>query len=179
MFVLGTLVLLLVFPDVGAGTIAASMDVIYLTWLQGFRRVPGNDVFEETDWSILVLFGGLFALIAGLDGTTLLAFVESVGSGLPLAIVAFVLSNLVSNVPAVVLLSAGIPEAASGDWLLLAAVSTLAGNATPIASAATLIALEAATDRDVHVSIRRLLILGIPLSIVTSIIAVGMLIVLL
>lgn len=178
-FVLGTLVLLLAFPDVGAGTTAASMGVIHLAWLQGFRRVPGNDVFAETDWSILVLFGGLFALIAGLDGTTLLAFVESVSSGLPLAIVAFVLSNLVSNVPAVVLLSAGIPAAAGGDWLLLAAVSTLAGNATPIASAATLIALEAATDRDVHVPLPRLLILGIPLSIVTSIIAIGMLIVLL
>ena len=177
-FVLGTLVLLLVFPDIGAGTIAASMGVVHLAWLQGFRRVPGNDVFEETDWSILVLFGGLFALIAGLDGTTLLAFVESVNSGLPLAAVAFILSNLVSNVPAVVLLSTGIPEAAGGDWLLLAAVSTLAGNATPIASAATLIALEAATDRGVHLPLRRLLILGIPISIVTSGIAVGILIVL-
>lgn len=177
-FVVATLALLLVFPDVGAGTIAASMGVIHLAWLQWFRRVPGNDLLEETDWSILVLFGGLFALIAGLDGTTLLTIVEGVGSGLPLAAAAFVLSNLVSNVPAVVLLSAGVPGTAAGDWLLLAAVSTLAGNATPIASAATLIALEAATDRDVQVPIRRLLALGIPLSVVTSTIAVGMLTVL-
>ena len=175
-FVIATLALLFVLPDIGAGTIAASMGIVHLVWLQAFRQVPGNDVFEATDWSILVLFGGLFALIAGLDGTALLAFVEGVSSGLPLAVTAFVLSNLVSNVPAVVLLSAGIPAAAGGDWLLLAAVSTLAGNATPIASAATLIALEAATDRDVHVPLWKLLALGIPLSVVTSAIAVGVLI---
>lgn len=175
-FVVGTLGLLLVFPDAGAGTIAASTAIFHLAWLQGFRRVAGDEVFGDVDWSILVLFAGLFALIAGLDGTRLLETVEAVSGGLPLAATAFVLSNLVSNVPAVVLLAAAIPEAAAGDWLLLAAVSTLAGNATPIASAATLIALEAASDRRVHVPIRKLLLLGIPLSIVTSAVAVGMLV---
>ena len=168
--------LLLVFPEAGAGTVAAITAVFHLAWLQGFRRVPGEEVFGDVDWGILVLFAGLFALIAGLDDTVLLATVEAVGGGIPLAFAAFGLSNLVSNVPAVVLLAAGIPEAAANDWLLLAAVSTLAGNATPIASAATLIALEAASDRQVQVPLRTLLLLGIPLSIVTSIIAVGMLV---
>lgn len=174
--IIATFSLLLVFPEAGAGTVAAITAVFHLAWLQGFRRVPGEEVFGDVDWGILVLFAGLFALIAGLDDTVLLATVEAVGGGIPLAFAAFGLSNLVSNVPAVVLLAAGIPEAAANDWLLLAAVSTLAGNATPIASAATLIALEAASDRQVQVPLRTLLLLGIPLSIVTSIIAVGMLV---
>lgn len=175
LFIAITFLLLLVFPEVGAGTIAATVAILHLAWLQGFRRVAGDDIFSDVDWSILVLFAGLFALVAGLDHTALLATVEAVGGGLPLAVAAFGLSNLVSNVPAVVLLAAGIPEAATGDWLLLAAVSTLAGNATPIASAATLIALEAASDRKVHVPLRTLLVLGIPLSIITSLIATGIL----
>ncbi len=53
-------------------------------------------------------------------------------------------------------------------------MSTLAGNATPIASAATLLALEAASDENVRVPVRTLL-LGVPLSIVTSALAVGVL----
>lgn len=175
-FVVGTFALLLALPDVGAGTIAASSAVFHLAWLQAFRRVPGNRMFRDVDWSVLVLFAGLFALIAGLDDTAFLATVEGVGGGTSLAVSAFVLSNLVSNVPAVVLLATGIPAAFAEDWLLLAAVSTLAGNATPIASAATLIALEAAADRKVEVPLEKLLALGVPLSIVTSVVAVVVLI---
>lgn len=174
-FIALTLLLLVLLPDVGAGTIATSVSIFHLAWLQAFRRLPGKDVLSDVDWSIIVLFGGLFALVAGLDGTVALAAIEAVGGGTVLAVATFALSNLVSNVPAVVLLSTGIPAAAIEEWLLLAAVSTLAGNATPIASAATLIALEAASGRDVHVPIRRLLLLGIPLAILTSAIAVGML----
>ncbi|WP_238386978.1 ArsB/NhaD family transporter [Natrialba swarupiae] len=174
-FVAGTFLALLVFPGVGAGTIAASTAVVHLAWLQGFRRVAGDEIFAEVDWSVLVLFAGLFALVAGLDGTALLEAVESIGGGTQLAAGAFVLSNLVSNVPTVVLLAAGLPAEATADWLLLAAVSTLAGNATPIASAATLLALEAASDENVRVPVRTLLLLGVPLSIVTSALAVGVL----
>lgn len=174
-FILLTLVLLVAFPETGAGTIATSVGIFHLAWLQAFRQLPGRDVLSDVDWSIIVLFGGLFALVAGLDGTVALAAIEAVGGGTALAVATFVLSNLVSNVPAVVLLSTGIPAAAVEEWLLLAAVSTLAGNATPIASAATLIALEAASGRDVHVPIRRLILLGLPLSILTAGIAVGML----
>ncbi len=174
-FIILTLVLLIAFPDVGAGTIATSVGIIHLAWLQAFRRLPGSEVLSEVDWSIIVLFGGLFALIAGLDGTAARAAIEAVGGGPALGVAVFVLSNLVSNVPAVVLLSTGIPAAAVEDWLLLAAISTLAGNATPIASAATLIALEAASGRNVHVPIRRLILLGLPLSILTSAVAAGLL----
>jgi Na+/H+ antiporter NhaD/arsenite permease-like protein len=56
----------------------------------------------------------------------------------------------------------------------LAATSTLAGNATPIASAATLILLELASDRDVVVPLRELLRIGVPLAITTTLVGMGM-----
>lgn len=173
-FVVGTLGLLLALPAVDAGTVAAATAICHLVWLQGGRRVAGDAIFGDVDWSILVLFTGLFTLIAGLDGTALLRFVRAIDGGVELAAAAFVLSNLVSNVPAVVLLSTGLSPDATVDWLLLAATSTLAGNATPIASAATLITLELASERDVPVPLRRLLRLGVPLSVGTAVLAVGM-----
>lgn len=172
-FIVATLGLLLAFPSVGAGTIAASMAILHLVWLQVGHRVAGDSIFGEVDWSILVLFVGLFVLVAGLDGTRLIALVHSVDGGVGLAASAFALSNLVSNVPAVVLLSTGLSPGATDEWLLLAATSTLAGNATPIASAATLITLKLATDRDVAIPLRQLLRLGIPLAVLTAFLATG------
>lgn len=173
-FIVSTFGLLLAVPGAGAGTIAASTAVAHLVWLQGSRRIAGDSILGDVDWSILVLFTGLFALIAGLDGTRLLSAIESIEGGVQLGVAAFVLSNLVSNVPAVVLLSTGIPADATGSWLLLAATSTLAGNATPIASAATLILLELASDRDVAVPLRRLLRIGVPLAVTTTLVGAGM-----
>lgn len=100
--------------------------------------------------------------------------IQSIEGGLQLGVAAFVLSTLVSNVPAVVLLSTGVPADATVSWLLLAATSTLAGNATPIASAATLILLELASDTDVAVPLRELLRIGIPLAITTTLVGIGM-----
>jgi Na+/H+ antiporter NhaD/arsenite permease-like protein len=53
-------------------------------------------------------------------------------------------------------------------WYLLAAVSTLAGNAMPIASEATLIALDQASRRGVDLSVVHLIRIGFPVAIVTS-----------
>lgn len=169
-FIGGTFGLLLVFPAAGAGTIAASTAVAHLVWLQGSRRIPGGEIFADVDWSILVLFTGLFALVAGLDGTRLLSVIRSIEGGLQLGVASFILSNLVSNVPAVVLLSTGVPPDATVSWLLLAATSTLAGNATPIASAVTLILLELASDRDVVIPIKTLLRIGVPIAITTTLV---------
>jgi len=172
--IVGTFGLLLGLPGIGAGTIAAATAIVHLVWLQGSRRIAGDKIFGDVDWSILVLFTGLFALVAGLDRTRLLSVIHSIDGELQLGAAAFVLSNLVSNVPAVVLLSTGVSADATVSWLLLAATSTLAGNATPIASAATLILLEVASDRDVAVPLRQLLRIGIPLAITTTLVGMGM-----
>lgn len=90
-----------------------------------------------------------------------------------LATLTFGLSNLVSNVPAVVLLAHTVES--TGEWFVLAIVSTLAGVATPIGSAATLIVLDQARRENVEVSLWQLLKVCFPLAVATSIASVGVL----
>lgn len=168
-FLTATLLLLAVLPDVSPGVVAASMGVLHIAWLQLFRSLPGGEILARMDWSILVLFVGLFVLVGSLDGTPLVTALRTVDGGWQLAGVTFLLSNLVSNVPAVVLLSTTVSDPTG--WYLLAAVSTLAGNATPIASAATLIVLDQANRQGVTVSAARLIGVGFPIAVVTSAVA--------
>ncbi|MFH5798638.1 SLC13 family permease [Haladaptatus sp. CMAA 1911] len=172
-FLLATFALLIAFPNSDPGIIAASMGILHISWLQLFRRVPGEEILHGMDWSIIVLFVGIFVLVGSLEETSLMELVSGFGAGWRFAGLTFVLSNLISNVPAVVLLSSGVTS--QSGWLVLSAVSTLAGNATPIASAATLIALQQAARRGVDISIWRLLSVGVPVAIVTSAVAVLML----
>jgi Na+/H+ antiporter NhaD/arsenite permease-like protein len=83
------------------------------------------------------------------------------------------LSNVVSNVPAVLLfkplvLGFSEPERA---WLLLAMASTLAGNLTLLGSVANLIVAESAARRGVRVSFGEFLKAGVPITLLT--LAVG------
>ena len=78
------------------------------------------------------------------------------------------LSNIVSNVPAVVLLKSlvpGFPDPRIG-WLTLAMSSTLAGNLTITGSVANIIVVERARP-EVHIGFRQYLRLGLPLSVLT------------
>ncbi|WP_049912933.1 ArsB/NhaD family transporter [Halococcus thailandensis] len=169
-FLLLTVVLLAALPGVNPGVIAASIGVLHIAWVQLFRRVPGNEILGHIDWDIIVLFVGIFVLVGGLEGTVLVRTLETFTQGWPLAGATFVLSNLMSNVPAVVLLSTAITD--QQGWYILAAVSTLAGNATPIASAATLIVLDQTSRNGVTISVRRLIRIGLPVAVVTSVAAV-------
>ncbi|GAB3037702.1 ArsB/NhaD family transporter [Natronobiforma cellulositropha] len=173
-FLLVTFLALAAFPGVEPGFIAASLGIVHVAWLQFYRRVPGNDVLQGVDWSILVLFVGMFVLVGSLEGTALLEFLGGFDGVAAFAGATFVLSNLVSNVPAVLVLAETVDDASG--WLLLAAVSTLAGNATPIASAATLIVLDQAARSGVDVPIRRLIAIGFPVALLTSALAVVMLV---
>ncbi|WP_435184673.1 SLC13 family permease [Halobellus sp. EA9] len=172
-FLLATFVLLAVFPATNAGIVAASMGVLHLAWLQLFRKVPGNAILSEMDWGILVLFVGLFVLVGSLEGTALVDRLRTVEDGIGFAAVIFLLSNVVSNVPAVVLLSTTVTDPQS--WYVLAAVSTLAGNATPVASAATLIVLDQASRRGIDISVVQLVRVGFPIAVVTTAVATGLL----
>lgn len=169
-FLLLTILLLAALPEVNPGVIAASMGVLHIAWVQVFRQVPGNEILGSINWDIIVLFVGIFVLVGGLDGTVLVRTLEGFTNGWALAGATFVLSNLVSNVPAVVLLSTAISD--QQGWYVLAAVSTLAGNATPIASAATLIVLDQTSRNGMAISARRLVRIGLPVAVVTSVAAV-------
>lgn len=171
-FLVATAILLAVLPDVNPGVVASSMGVLHIAWLQIFRRLPGSEILQNVDWDIIVLFVGIFVLVGSLNGTFFVQILNRFTQGWQLAGVTFVLSNLISNVPAVILLSTGVTN--QQGWFILAAVSTLAGNATPIASAATLIVLDQASRNGIDISVRRLVQIGLPIAVVTSVAAVVM-----
>ena len=90
-----------------------------------------------------------------------------------LSLVAAVVSNLVSNVPAVLLFRPYIPDfpMPTQAWLTLAMATTLAGNLTLLGSVANLIVAEIAYRRDVNLSFTEYLKAG-PLITVFSL-AIG------
>jgi len=124
------------------------------------RRLKPEKVFAEIDWDILVFFGALFIVTGSLEGNgiTIELFKLLTGgrelNAVSLSAITVLLSNLVSNVPAVLLLKPvvqGLVNPTAG-WLTLAAASTLAGNLTLLGSVANLIVAEIAKRRRVHLS---------------------------
>ena len=84
---------------------------------------------------------------------------------------AALLLNLVSNVPAVVLLYHLIPRPTEQTWLLLAAASTLAGNLTLLGSVANLIVAEAVAHQGYQLTFWEHFRFGLPLTAVTLVLA--------
>ena len=137
------------------------------------RKIRPADVFALVDWNLILLFIGLFIVIADVQSHHLLApalhALARMGielkSHLPLAAVTLVLSNIVSNVPAVLLIKPAIPLAATHTWYLLAVVSTLAGNLTLLGSIANLIVAQQAQPFAVNLKFREYLKVGVPLTL--------------
>ena len=88
--------------------------------------------------------------------------------------VAVVLSNLVSNVPAVLLFRPLVPGFTDPQrtWLTLAMATTLAGNLTLLGSVANLIVAETARNRGVKLSFGEYLKAGVPITIGTLVIGI-------
>ncbi|HEY5606054.1 MAG TPA: anion transporter, partial [Thermoplasmata archaeon] len=90
------------------------------------------------------------------------------------------LSNLISNVPAVLLL-AEVVQGAGGTtqlWLGLAASSTLAGNATILGAACNVIVVQVAARDGVTVSMKAFVKAGLPVTFVTLVVATALIAVL-
>jgi Na+/H+ antiporter NhaD/arsenite permease-like protein len=142
------------------------------------RRVKPGKVYREVDWGLLVLFTGLFVVIGGVEASGLARDLLGAAQALDLerpamlTLVAVVLSNTVSNVPAVLLLKPVIPTFAdpARAWLLLAMASTFAGNLTIVGSVANLIVVEAARAARVEVGFLEYLKVGVPVTVVTLVI---------
>ena len=138
-------------------------------------RVNPEKVYREVNWQLLVLFVGLFVLTGGIERAGLVAdlvpWARAMGLHRPavLTIATAVLSNLVSNVPAVLLLKPLIPTFGEPDrgWLILAMASTLAGNLTILGSIANLIVVEVAREAGVKIGFFEYCRVGVPLTIVT------------
>jgi Na+/H+ antiporter NhaD/arsenite permease-like protein len=150
-----------------------------------FGRSPSDNVLAAIDWNLLVLFSGLFIVVGSLETTGLSGlFFQSIqpllsGSVAILSGFTLILSNILSNVPAVLLLSPMIESLGSvkRDWLTVAMASTFAGNLTLIGSVANLIVVEIARKQGVQVSFMTYLKVGLPVTLVTLVIGVVWLVV--
>lgn len=138
------------------------------------RRVKPNKVYASVDFNLLVIFIGLFIIVAGVERSGLLTFVfnhaaltEFNNMGL-FAVVTLSLSNIVSNVPAVLLMKFFIPlENAEYWWKALALFSTLAGNLTISGSIANLIVVEIAKREHINITAWDYFKVGFPLTVLT------------
>jgi Na+/H+ antiporter NhaD/arsenite permease-like protein len=157
-----------------AGAPPAIMAAVGAAALLITRTTEPRRVYDEVDWGLLVFFTGLFIIVggaerAGLTANLLRPFVAwNLHRIWIYSSLTALLSNVVSNVPAVVLLKSlvpGFPDPHTG-WLTLAMSSTLAGNLTITGSVANIIVAERASP-DVHIGFREYFRLGLPLTLVT------------
>ena len=145
------------------------------------RRVRPEKVYIEIDWPLLVMFVGLFVVVGGLEKVAITPDVsvaigrQHLDNTAILAGVTAVLSNVVSNVPAVLLLKSFVPNLQDPQraWLVVAMAATLAGNFTLVGSVANLIVAQRAKARGVEFDFWTYFKVGAPLTILT--IAFGLL----
>ncbi len=143
------------------------------------RHRSPKAIYGDIDWSLLMLFPGLFLVLGGAEqaGVTeeLVGAAEQMNlhNSLIFAGVVTLLSNIVSNVPAVMLLKGVIPQFhnAHAAWLLLAMSSTLAGNLTITGSVANIIVVEKART-ETHISFLEYMKIGVPVTMIT--LAIGL-----
>lgn len=146
-------------------------------------RVNPEKVYRHVDWGLLVMFAGLFVVVHAFEVHVLRHW--DVGAWPPLrdhpvgvlSGVSAALSNLVSNVPAVLLFKPVIPAlpgaAQETAWLALAMSSTLAGNLTVLGSVANLIVVEKARSEGVPISFWDYCRVGVPVTLLTLAVGVG------
>jgi Na+/H+ antiporter NhaD/arsenite permease-like protein len=136
------------------------------------RKLHSRQMLGLVDWQVLLLFIGLFIVNHAFERTGLpeRAVADLAAWGIDLRRPAvlfgttFLLSNLVSNVPAVMLL---LPIASSRDGALLALSSTLAGNLLVVGSIANIIVMDAAARRGIVITWSQHARVGVPVTLLS------------
>ncbi|HUX28299.1 MAG TPA: anion transporter [Terracidiphilus sp.] len=172
------IVIALVLGGFIAGVPPAMMAAIGAALMLITRTRNPRLVYDEVDWGLLVFFVGLFLIVGGAENSGLTHYLFEFADRLNLqnvgifTVVTALLSNVVSNVPAVMLLKSLAPafHDPHTEWLVLAMASTLAGNLTITGSVANLIVVERAHD-EVHIGFWDYTRVGIPVTLAT--LAVG------
>lgn len=158
-----------------AGFPAAITSLVAASVLLITRRIKPERVFLEVDFSLLIFFACLF-IISHQTNSFLASSVNisdfkllTENRIIDLAIVSSILSNLISNVPAVLLISPIIKEMLNPEklWLTLALSSTFAGNLTLLGSVANLIVVEMARKRGVNIKFIEYLKSGVIITLST------------
>lgn len=145
------------------------------------RKLHSARMLGLVDWEVLVLFAGLFIVNHALQGTGLPATAVSwlAAQGVQLSEpwtlfgATFALSNIISNVPAVMLLLPVASHDLAGSMLAL--VSTMAGNLLIVGSIANILVVDAAARHGVLIDWRRHARVGIPVTLATLLICAIML----
>jgi Na+/H+ antiporter NhaD/arsenite permease-like protein len=141
-------------------------------------RIKPEKLYREVDWGLLLMFTGLFIVVHAfqvhaVDGWNIERWTWLVDRPIDvLSLVSLGLSNIVSNVPAVLLLEPvvqAMPVATKETgWLALAMSSTFAGNLTILGSVANLIVVESARRRGTEIRFGEYLKVGLPLTLITT-----------
>lgn len=146
-------------------------------------RIEPRIVFRQVNWTLLLFFAGLFVVMGGVEESGLsgilferlasLFGLSSWKGTLGVSVAVLFLSNLISNVPAVMLFAPHVGSFPNPEntWLVLAMASTLAGNFTLVGSIANLIVAEISGEVGVMLGFWEYLMVGAPLTVVT--IAIG------
>jgi Na+/H+ antiporter NhaD/arsenite permease-like protein len=139
------------------------------------RAIKAHKVYQEIDGSLLLMFSGLFVVVAAAE--KILLTPDVIGSvqafhfanSYVLTFDTAVLSNVISNVPAVLALKPFVLGLADQHriWLVIAMSATLAGNLTPVGSVANLIVAERARTAGIDVSLWAYCRAGIPITLAT------------
>ncbi|XP_073012502.1 silicon efflux transporter LSI2 [Typha latifolia] len=153
---LGMLISMLLGLNMSWTAITAALALIVLDFKDA------RPCLEKVSYSLLLFFCGMFITVDGFNKTGIpsalwdfmepYAQIDSIGGVAVLALVILFLSNVASNVPTVLLLGARVAASAANispaeetkAWLILAWVSTVAGNLSLLGSAANLIVCEQA-----------------------------------
>src|SRR3989475_98123 len=143
------------------------------------QRDPAYAI-DRVEWSLLLFFASLFVVMRGFEQTGAvtwldrhaLALVQDGSSWRAVAAVSGVitlLSNLISNVPAVILWRDTVPNLPNPDlvWRVLAMSSTFPGNLLLIGSMANLIVAERAESRGVRIGFGEYARVGVPVTLLT------------
>jgi Na+/H+ antiporter NhaD/arsenite permease-like protein len=181
------LVLLLVFLSLGFSPPAVAITLACFLILAGATKP--RKALEEVDWTLLLFFAGLFIVMKAVEKSGIIGSIfqyakQYLSDGklsqvVKLSFSSTIVSNIVSNVPAVILFSHFFANLANSKlaWLTLAMSSTLAGNLTIIGSVANIIVFESARD-EAKVSFFEYLKVGLPLTLITLVLGIFVLLVL-
>ncbi|MBN2432033.1 MAG: anion transporter [Acidobacteria bacterium] len=137
------------------------------------RHMKTRDILGLIDWHLITLFCALFVVIQGIEAVglpgTAMAWLAEHGlhfDQMPVLITATVLlSNVVSNVPAVMVLTRFLESSLPEPWYVLGLASTFAGNLLVIGSIANLIVIEQARRLNVVIRFREHARVGIPVTL--------------
>lgn len=144
------------------------------------RKMHSRRIMELVDWHLITLFCSLFIVLHGITSREIPSLIMEAMAQQGITItnlfaltgISTIMSNLVSNVPAAMLLvrflDPGVPE----QWYVLALSSTFAGNLIIIGSIANLIVIEQARKFQIEISFKEHARAGIPITLFSLLVLV-------